>query len=143
MADKVLCRISEASLNAIIGFSFIGKPEELYSKVHIMKKIITKTVLVSLMAWGFMGASVTEAAPVSGAAKAAKAIFGGGKITGQKVRISTPPSRTGRSSAGYGSSGGYSTSNSFPAGPAIYHGSRAYNEHKRREEERNRSYSRW
>lgn len=102
-----------------------------------MKKIISKIVLVSLMAWGFMGASVTEAAPVSGAAKAAKAIFGGGKITGKKVRVGTPSSRTG------GSSGGYSSSNSFPTGPAIYHGSRTYNQYERMEEERNRRYSRW
>lgn len=88
-------------------------------------KTITRLALIISMVGSFLAAEVQAAPPVSGAAKAAKAIFGGGAINGAKrVKITPPPAVP---------SGGNYTGGSSAA-PWVYGGSRAVNEYQKNQQ---------
>lgn len=106
---------------------------ELYFKnppIKYMKTITRLVLIVSLCGCFFV--TEAQAAPVSGAAKAAKVIFGGGAINGAKrVKITPPPPSA--------SSGGAYSGRSSVA-PWVYGGSRAVNEYQKDQQRQQRGY---
>ena len=83
--------------------------------------------------------SEVVAAPIQKAAQAAKAIFGGAKMTGKSVKIPAPPKTASPSRGSYSSSGGF---NPYPSAAAARQAAEI--ERRRREEEqRRRSSNPW
>lgn len=88
-------------------------------------KTITQLALIISLGGCFFAAEV-QAVPVSGAARAAKAIFGAGEKTfaqAKRVKISPPPAPAVPTSPG-----------SSSAAPWIYGGGRAVNEYQRNQQ---------